>query len=120
MADDEALMCVGPLDHGAVRPRCRAAVHHGVAGTTAASFSAGLATLVCSVFADQPFWGTRLGDLGAGAHRRFAALERRTLESGLREILDPATAMRAQHLAKGLAAEGGSVVRAADLVESAA
>jgi len=52
---DKDLMCVGPLDHGSVLPRCRAAVHHGGAGTTAASLSAGLSTVVCSVFADQPF-----------------------------------------------------------------
>lgn len=118
--DNDALMCVGPLDHETVLPRCRAAVHHGGAGTTAASLSAGLATLVCSVFADQPFWGARLEDLGVGAHRRFAALEPRTLESGLREALDPTAAMRARDLAKALAAEDGAVLRAADLVESAA
>jgi len=117
--DNQGVMCVGALDHAAVLPRCRAAVHHGGAGTTAASLSAGLATLACSVFADQPFWGTRLEELGVGAHRRFSALDRRTLESGLREVLDPSTAKRAQDLGKALVAEDGAVLRAADLVESA-
>jgi UDP:flavonoid glycosyltransferase YjiC (YdhE family) len=57
---------VGNLDHDSVLGRCRAAVHHGGAGTTAASLQAGLPTVVCSVFADQPFWGTRVVDNGVG------------------------------------------------------
>jgi len=68
-------------------------------------------------FADQPFWGTRLEELGLGAHRRFPALDRRSLESGLREVLDPATVTRARDLGKALVAEDGAALRAADLVE---
>ena len=65
--DDPAVKVVGPVDHDAVMPRCVAAVHHGGAGTTAASVGAGIPTVVCSVFADQPFWGARVEDAGAGA-----------------------------------------------------
>ncbi|MBL8111618.1 MAG: glycosyltransferase family 1 protein, partial [Acidobacteria bacterium] len=48
--DDERLQIVPSVDHGWLFPRCRAAVHHGGAGTTHASLGAGLPTLVCSVF----------------------------------------------------------------------
>ena len=63
-------------------PRCVAAVHHGGAGTTAASVGAGIPTVVCSVFADQPFWGARVEDAGVGAHLRFRDLDRRPARAG--------------------------------------
>ena len=74
--DNPAVTVVGAVDHGAVLPLCIAAVHHGGAGTLAASLGAGIPTLVCSVFADQPFWGARLIDVGVGAHLPFKDLDR--------------------------------------------
>lgn len=56
----------GAVDHPAVLPRCAAAVHHGGAGTTAASMRAGLPTMICWRGADQACWGERLARLGAG------------------------------------------------------
>lgn len=44
----------------------QAAVHHGGAGTTAASLRAGLPTAVAPVGVDQFFWGGRVWALGAG------------------------------------------------------
>lgn len=109
----------GALDHDAVLPRCAAAVHHGGAGTTSAVVSAGLPSLVCSVFADQPFWGARLEALGVGTHVRFADLDEAALERGLRAALDPATVGRAGRLGAALREERGADVRVADLLEEA-
>ena len=109
----------GALDHEAVLPRCRAAVHHGGAGTTAAAVAAGVPSVVCSVFADQPFWGTRLERLGAGAHLRFAALDEPSLIAALRRALAPAVVTRAADLGRQLRAEPTAAVLAADLVEAA-
>lgn len=111
---------VGALDHEAVLPRCRAAVHHGGAGTTAAALGAGLPSVVCSVFADQPFWGARLERLGVGAHVRFASLDERTLTSALGRMLASGVATRATDLGGRLRAEPPAAGRAADLVEAAA
>jgi sterol 3beta-glucosyltransferase len=115
---NERVRVVGVLNHDAVLPRCRLAVHHGGAGTTAASLAAGLPTLVCSLFADQPFWGAQLGRLGAGAHIEFAKLDGPTLERALRQLLEPATAERARVLADAMRGESNAVARAADLIEA--
>lgn len=43
-----------------------AAVHHGGAGTTAASLRAGVPTIVKPFFGDQKFYGARVEDMGVG------------------------------------------------------
>jgi UDP:flavonoid glycosyltransferase YjiC (YdhE family) len=118
--DNPAVRVVGAVDHGAVLPRCVAAVHHGGAGTLAASLEAGLPTVVCSVFADQPFWGARLVDAGVGAHLRFKDLDRVGLAKALRTVLSPevrdAAAEPGPRLRSGQDAAGD----AADRVEEVA
>ncbi len=52
--------------HDWLFPRVSAVVHHGGAGTTAAGLRAGRPTIVCPFFGDQPFWGRRVHELGAG------------------------------------------------------
>ncbi|MGD8474873.1 MAG: glycosyltransferase, partial [Anaerolineae bacterium] len=47
-------------------PRMAAVVHHGGAGTTAAGLRAGVPSLVVPFFGDQPYWGQRVAELGAG------------------------------------------------------
>jgi sterol 3beta-glucosyltransferase len=47
-------------------PRMAAVVHHGGAGTTAAGLRAGIPTVICPFFGDQPFWGERVSALGVG------------------------------------------------------
>jgi sterol 3beta-glucosyltransferase len=115
----DAVRVVGAVDHAAVLPRCAAAVHHGGAGTTAAVVTAGLPSLVCSVFADQPFWGERLRALGVGAHVRFARLDEAALEQGLRTVLAPAVAVRATWLGAALRAEPDAPSRTADALRLA-
>lgn len=115
---NDRLRVVGALNHDAVLPRCRLAVHHGGSGTTAATVTAGLATLACSVCFDQPFWGERLRALGAGAHVRFAALNASTLEKGLRRILQPQVTRRARDLGAALRRETNVAAYAADLIEA--
>lgn len=43
-----------------------AVVHHGGAGTTAEALRAGVPSLICPFFGDQPFWGARVHELGVG------------------------------------------------------
>ena len=66
-------------------PRMAAVVHHGGSGTTHEGLRWGRPTVVCPLFADQPFFGERVQTLGAGpkpipqkkltAERLAAALE---------------------------------------------
>jgi sterol 3beta-glucosyltransferase len=46
--------------------RCKAVIHHGGAGTTAAGLRSGIPNLVIPFAADQPFWGARVHAIGAG------------------------------------------------------
>lgn len=52
--------------HDWLFPRLAAVVHHGGAGTTAASLRAGVPTIIVPHMADQPFWGRRVHALGVG------------------------------------------------------
>ncbi|KEH29080.1 UDP-glucose:sterol 3-O-glucosyltransferase [Medicago truncatula] len=45
---------------------CKAVVHHGGAGTTAAGLKAACPTTIVPFFGDQPFWGERVHDRGVG------------------------------------------------------
>ncbi|KAJ8899246.1 hypothetical protein K2173_012834 [Erythroxylum novogranatense] len=46
--------------------RCKAVVHHGGAGTTAAGLKAACPTTIVPFFGDQPFWGDRVHARGVG------------------------------------------------------
>jgi sterol 3beta-glucosyltransferase len=47
-------------------PKMAAVVHHGGAGTTHYGVRAGVPSIVVPFFADQPFWGHRIKELGVG------------------------------------------------------
>ena len=112
----ETVFVAPAFDHDRVLPRCRAAVHHGGAGTTAASLRAGLPTLVCSLFSDQPLWGRRVTQLGAGTTFPFQKLAPRRLSAALDVLLRPEVAERARQIGQALRAENGTE-QIADLVE---
>ena len=86
---DRVRVVTGVLNYDRVLPRCRVAVHHGGSGTVAASVAAGIPTFVCSLVADNPFWGARVEQLGIGVHERFADLNQDRLEAGLRRHCTP-------------------------------
>ncbi len=111
---------VGPVNYATVFPACRAAVHHGGSGTTAASLRAGIPTLILWSSADQPYWGAQVKRLKVGAARRFSATTQESLIADLREILAPQYATRAHELAPRMSTPAESIGRAADLLEDAA
>ncbi len=108
---------VGAVNHATVFPTCRAVVHHGGAGTTAAGARAGVPTLVLWVSADQPFWARQVKKLKIGTSQRFTRVNRASLTEALRTVLDPAVAGRARDFAAGLTTPAQSVGAAADLIE---
>jgi UDP:flavonoid glycosyltransferase YjiC (YdhE family) len=73
--------------------------------------------MVCSVAADQPFWGRQVARLGVGEHVPQARLDADRLRAGLRRLLQPAVRGRAQQLGHALRAEDDAAVRAAELIE---
>lgn len=110
---------VGAVDHGAVLPRCAAAVHHGGAGTVAATLRAGVPSVVGWYSADQPVWGRLLRRAGVGTSLRAARLDRRTLRQALAQVLRPEVRTRARSLREALVPAAEAVRAAADAVEQA-
>ncbi|WP_022836746.1 glycosyltransferase [Salisaeta longa] len=96
----ESVYLLGQVPHDWLFPRVAAVVHHGGAGTTAAGLRAGRTTVICPFFGDQPFWGRRVHEAGAGpapipqknltAERLAAALREAT---GSLEIRQSAAAL---------------------------
>lgn len=106
-ASDERISFAGTVDHDALLPRCRGAVHHGGAGTTYATLRAGIPTLICAVFGDQPFWGSRLEKLGIGTTFRFQKWNEARFEEGLRTLLRPEVVAAARDVGARAEAEQG-------------
>lgn len=96
---------------------CRAVVHHGGSGTTAASLRAGAPTLILSSWPDQRFWGYVIQRLNVGDTRRFSATTHQTLIAALRTIVAPQYAARAREIAGQMSKPAESVALAADLLE---
>ena len=85
------------------------AVHHGGAGTTAATIRAGIPSVVVPFFADQFFWGSRLNAMGLApapvAHR---ALTVEALDRAVKEMVgSPDMRARCAAAAKAIASERG-------------
>ncbi|MFF5075640.1 glycosyltransferase [Actinoplanes sp. NPDC000266] len=115
----DRIMLRGSVDHDKVFPRCRLAVHHGGAGSTAASVGAGLPTVVCADYGDRALWGQAVTRLGVGATIRFADISGQTLTAAIGPLLDGDAARRAQAIAAAMATEHGGP-RAAAIVSGQA
>lgn len=111
---------VDTVNHAAVFPACRAVVHHGGAGTTAAGLRAGVPTLILWNGLDQPIWAAAVTRLKIGAGRRFSESSRGSLIADLRLILAPRYASRARKVAAGMIKPAESLGRAVDLLEETA
>lgn len=114
----ENVKVVEAMNYAAAFPACRAVVHHGGAGTTAASLRAGVPTLVLSTDLDQTLWGNRVKRLKVGTARRFSATTKETLVEDLRTILEAQYLERAREVATQMTKTAESPVAAADLLEN--
>lgn len=115
------VLVVDDVPHEWLFPRCAAVVHHGGAGTTAAGLRAGVPSGVVAHIGDQPFWGRRVHELGAGAAplRRHEATADALAGMVDTLVTSPALAARAAELGDTIRHEDG-VARAVELIERAA
>jgi UDP:flavonoid glycosyltransferase YjiC (YdhE family) len=111
---------VAAMNYSAAFPGCRAVVHHGGTGTTAAGLRAGVPALILSTDLDQTLWGSRIKRLKVGTARRLSATTQESLIADLRTILEPQYGTRAREVATQMTKPAESVAAAADFVENLA
>jgi sterol 3beta-glucosyltransferase len=115
----EEVIVVDSVPHHWLFPRVAAVVHHGGAGTTAAGLRAGRPSMIVPHMSDQPYWGRRVHELGAGVrpvprHR----LTSKILADGLAQLVhDPGIQEKARTLGEQIRAERG-VERAVDAIDT--
>lgn len=91
----DGILAIEPTPYPWLFPRMAAVVHHGGAGTTAEGFHAGVPSVICPFFGDQPGWGRLSVALGVGTDpiprsrltvdRLAAAITRATTDRNLKE-----------------------------------
>jgi UDP:flavonoid glycosyltransferase YjiC (YdhE family) len=114
----DGVLTLAEVPHAWLFPRCAAVVHHGGAGTTAAAFRAGVPSVVVPHMADQPYWGRRVHDLGAGPrpiprHRLTASTLGEAIHAA---VTDDALRSNAARLGTAIGMEGGPA-EAASIIE---
>jgi UDP:flavonoid glycosyltransferase YjiC (YdhE family) len=114
----EHVKVVGAVNYGVIFPACRAVVHHGGAGTTAASLRAGVSTLILWTLPDQQIRAAQLKRLKVVTARRFSSTTQQSLVADLRTILAPHYGTRAREIATWMTKPAESVAGAAELVEN--
>ncbi|OBI41142.1 glycosyltransferase [Mycobacterium sp. E796] len=105
--DTEHVKVVGAVNYAAIFPACRAVVHHGGAGTTAAGLRAGVPALILWMADVQFMWGAAVKRLKVGVARRLSGWLRANQPTPLR----PANSSTRSAAAATLLA--GSVIRVA-------
>ncbi|XP_020971716.1 sterol 3-beta-glucosyltransferase UGT80A2 isoform X1 [Arachis ipaensis] len=104
----ESIYLLDNIPHDWLFLRCKAVVHHGGAGTTAAGLKAACPTTIVPFFGDQPFWGDRVHARGVGPQP--IPVDEFTLPKlvdAIKFMLDPKVKARAVELAKAMENEDG-------------
>jgi len=116
--DDQRVLTVNGAPHDWLFPRCSAVVHHCGVGTTAAVLRAGVPSVGCPVYLDQPFWARRLHELGvAPKPLSFQKISTSLLVNALKAIT-PQMREKAKELAELINED--ATAQAAALVEQVA
>ncbi|MEW5940999.1 MAG: glycosyltransferase [Chloroflexota bacterium] len=119
MTSTEDILFLEAAPHDWLLPRCKAVIHHGGAGTTAAGLRAGIPNIVIPFAGDQRFWGKRVEAIGAGPSpipvKRFSAAR---LASALAGMEEEGRKGRARLIGQAMRAEDG-VGEAIRVIESA-
>lgn len=105
---DPNILYLDDCPHEYLFPLVTATIHHGGAGTTAASLLAAKPTLVIPFFGDQPFWGERIAAAGAGPspipHKELTT---ENLVSAITVLLSPEAKNAAERIAETMRQENG-------------
>jgi len=115
----DSVFMVDSIPHSWLFPRVAAVVHHGGAGTTAAGLRAGVPSIVIPFFADQPYWGQRVADLGVGPAPipRQKLTAERLAQAIQIAVTDKTMRQRATDLGSKIQAEDG-IGRAVEIIQN--
>jgi vancomycin aglycone glucosyltransferase len=116
--DREDCFIVGEVNQQALFPRVAAVVHHGGAGTTTTAARAGSPQVVVPQIADQPYWASRVRDLGIGSAHDGPTPTAESLSTALESALASGTGARAREVANTVRSDGA--MRTAKLLLEAA
>ncbi|HCS57108.1 MAG TPA: glycosyltransferase [Gordonia polyisoprenivorans] len=116
ITDSRLFRVSGTVDHEALLPHCRAAVHHGGAGTTGSVLRAGIPSAVGWFSADQPIWAAALRRCGAGTGSRLSQMS----ADDLSVLTDPGAQAAARRIAERLLPPHHAVDVACDIITTAA
>jgi UDP:flavonoid glycosyltransferase YjiC (YdhE family) len=120
MPSSDNVKIVPALRHTTFFPACRAVVHHGGSGTTAAALRAGVPMLVLPVAFDQPMWARQIKRLKVGRARPFRAITHESLVADLQRVRAPEYLARASEVSTRTTKPSASIETAADLIEGVA
>jgi sterol 3beta-glucosyltransferase len=100
---------ISAAPHDWLFPQMAAVVHHGGVGTTAAGLRAGAPSVIVPFFGDQPFWGRRVVELGAGPEPlpRKALTAERLAQRIRQAVTDETMRRRAADVGRAIRAEDG-------------
>ncbi|KAI6087461.1 hypothetical protein F4821DRAFT_104201 [Hypoxylon rubiginosum] len=93
--------------HDWLFPKVKACVIHGGAGTTAIALKCGKPTMIVPFFGDQNFWGSMVGNAGAGPMPvPYKKLNTEKLADGIKYCLTDEALEAVQKIAKSIELEG--------------
>jgi len=107
--DRDDCFVVGEVSHQALFRRVAAVVHHGGAGTTTAATMSGAPQVVVPQIVDQPYWATRVAELGIGVAHEGPTPTYDSLSAALTTVLAPEVRARARTVAGKLRTDGTTV-----------
>jgi vancomycin aglycone glucosyltransferase len=103
-------LSIGEVNQQLLFKRVSAVVHHGGAGTTHAAARAGAPQILIPQHYDQPYWATRVQQLGIGtAYAPGSTPDTASLTTALEYALQPHVAARAQTIAQAIHRDGAHV-----------
>jgi sterol 3beta-glucosyltransferase len=106
--EQKNVLVIDAAPHDWLFPRVALAVHHGGAGTTAATILAGIPSVVVPFFGDQPFWAWRLAQNGVAPKAiRRDSLTADKLVAAIAEASSENMQVAAKSLAAKVAKEDG-------------
>ena len=109
LEDNERIHVLDSIPHSWLFPRVAAVVHHGGSGTTHEGLRWGKPSMICPMFADQPFFGQRVYELGAGpAPIPQKKITADRLAAGIEITLSDATISSAKSLGEKMVNEDGA------------